>query len=89
MEISTIFALFVGTMITIHFLDLLAKRIGSRRKRKETNTKRASWYCFFSPDIFAGKDKIDKSLIRDNQQDAVRRNRQRREQERRRPVLRA
>lgn len=89
MEISTLFALFVGTMITIHFLDQLAQQIGSRRKRKETSTKQASWYCFFSPDIFAGKDKVDKPLIRDDQQDAVRRNRQRRQQEQRRPVLRA
>ena len=89
MEISTIFALFVGTMVTIHFLDLIAKQIGSRRKRKETNTKRASWYCFFSPNTLIGKDKAEKPAISISQQDVLRRKRQRREQEQRRPVLRA
>ena len=89
MQISIIFALFVGTIIIVHFLDLIAKRLRVDRKKKELPTKRKDWYCFFSPQVLLGKDSIENPVVQDIQQTVVRESKLRRLQERRRPVLKA
>ena len=87
MEISTIFALFVGTIVIIHFLDLIASRFSALRKKKELRNKRADWYCFFSPSVLFEKNTAEKPVVQRAQENVIRDNRLRREQEQRRPVL--
>jgi hypothetical protein len=87
MEPTTIFALFIGMIAVIHFLDMFATKIRSRKKPQVTVTRK-KWYCFFDYDVLIGGKRTEDQVVRDTQQDIIRDRKRRRLQEQRRPVLR-
>lgn len=88
MQFLEIFSLFIGTFVTVHFVDLIAKQFNKRSKTKELNNKRPDWYCFFSPNVFLQKDSAGKSDRRGIQENVTRDRRSERQREQRRPALR-
>lgn len=88
MQFLEIFSLFIGTFVTVHFVDLIAKQFNKRSKTKELNNKRPDWYCFFSPNVFLRKDSTEKSDRRAIQENVTRDRRSERQREQRRPALR-
>ncbi len=90
MQLTTLFALFCGTIITVHFIHVIAEQIRSKKRKKLSNSVRKNWYCFFSPERLLGEERSSKvAESEDNRQDKVLANRRRRaEEQRRRPVLR-
>jgi hypothetical protein len=90
MELTTIFALFCGTIITIHFIDTLSEKVRSKKRNKLSKTVRKSWYCFFTPERLLGEQSDSKVMeYQDNRQDKTKENRRRaQEEQRRRLVLR-
>ncbi len=90
MQLTTIFALLCGTIITIHFLDLLSEKIRSTKRNTHSKTVRKSWYCFFSPERLLGEQRDSKaSEYQDNRQEKSQEERRRaQEEQRRRLVLR-
>lgn len=87
MEPTTLFALFIGMIAVVHFLDMFAEKIRSRKETKVTKT-RTKWYCFFANDDLTGKERNEDHVVQDTQQEIVSDRRRRRLQEQRRPVLR-
>jgi hypothetical protein len=87
MEPTALFALFIGMVAVVHFLDLFAEKIRSRKETKVTTTRK-KWYCFFANDDLTGEKRTEDNVVRDTQQDIMSDRKQRRLQEQRRPVLR-
>jgi hypothetical protein len=83
MEPTTMFALFIGMIAVVHFLDISVEKIRSMKKTKVTAVRK-KWYCFFTEDVLTGKPPV----ARDTQQDVISERKRRRLQEQRRPVLR-
>jgi hypothetical protein len=88
MQLTTIFALFCGTIITVHFIDILSERIRSKKRNKLSKTVRKSWYCFFSPERLLGEQRDSKvSEYQDNRQEKTREDRRRAQEEQRRRLV--
>jgi hypothetical protein len=81
MEATTYFALFVGLIAVVHFLTLIAERIRPIKRKRNVKTTRQSWYCFFSPNVLLGDNSTEETVIRDDQQDSVRKREVRHQQE--------
>lgn len=84
MEPTTMFALFIGMIAVVHFLDISVEKIRSMKKTKVTAVRK-KWYCFFTEDVLTGKPPV---VTRDTQQDVISDRKRRRLEEQRRPVLR-
>jgi len=87
MEPTTMFALFIGMIAVVHFLDISVEKIRSLKKTKVTATRK-KWYCFFADDVLTGNKHKEHPVVRDTQQDITSDRKRRRLQEQRRPVLR-
>lgn len=87
MEPTTIFALFIGMIAVVHFLDMFAEKIRSRKETKVTKTRR-KWYCFFAENALTGEKRTEDHVVKDTQRDIISDRKRRRLQEQRRPVLR-
>lgn len=87
MEPTTLFALFIGLIAVVHFLDRFAEKIRSRKQTKIT-TARSKWYCFFSDDVLTGKKDTEDHVVQNVQHDIINDRARRLVQESRRPVLR-
>ena len=88
MEPTTLFALFIGLISVVHFLDRFAEKIRSRKQTKIT-TERKKWYCFFANDALTGNKQTKDDVVQKNiQHDIINDRARRRVQEQRRPVLR-
>lgn len=81
MQATTYFALFIGLIVVIHFLTLIAERIRPIKRKKYLATTRKNWYCFFSPNVLFGENNTEETVIRNDQQDSVRRRKMRHQQE--------
>ena len=86
MEPTTLFALFIGMIAVVHFLDMFAEKIRSRKETKVTKT-RMKWYCFFAENVLTGEKRTENHVVKDTQQDIISDRKRRRLQEQRRPVL--
>ncbi len=89
MEMTTIFAISVGVIAVVHFLSLIAERISPIKRKKKVHTTRKDWYCFFTPTALLGKDTKEGPVVREIQLDTARKLEQRRQQHKRRLVLKA
>ena len=87
MEPTTLFALFIGLIAVVHFLDRFAEKIRSRKQTKIT-TERKKWYCFFADDALTGNKQTKDDVVQNIQHDIINERARRRVQELRRPVLR-
>lgn len=87
MEPTTIFALFIGLISVVHFLDRFAEKMRSRKQTKIA-TKREKWYCFFADDALTDNKQTKDDVVQNVQHDIINDRARRRVQELRRPVLR-
>ena len=87
MEPATIFALFIGLIAVVHFLDRFAEKMRSRKQTKVT-AARKKWYCFFADDALTGNKPTEDDVVQNVQHDIINDRARRRVQELRRPVLR-
>ncbi len=76
-------------MAVVHFISLIAERVSPITKKKDLHTTRQDWYCFFSPKVLLGEDNTEEPIIREIQLDSARQIERRRQQEKRRFVLKA
>ncbi len=81
MQATTIFALFIGLFVVVHFLTLIADRIRPIKKERKVKTTRKNWYCFFAPNVLLGEKNTKETIIRDYPQDCVRKRGVRHQQE--------
>lgn len=85
MQLSTIFALFCGTVIIVRFVDAVSQRTRTKKQKNQQKSIRKDWYCFFSPERLLGeKDNSTVAKSQDNQQNKLIEDRRRRVQEQRR-----